>query len=1018
MNLDIIEFLGKASDSLEKFINELVATWRKGDRRRVFLVGFIFLFIFCASQQSELKSLNIPGVKDIPQFLPQIWVNILWILVALLFIGVIYESVKPPLPSVPEPTEFKKSAAIKGLRSFTEQDREIFQQLQRGCILQECLAEINRDRFRFGILFGESGCGKTSFIQARLIPQLAETDSKVQGIYVHFSERDPLVTIRQAFVEKLPLFPEDINQLDFLSLLSQGVEAASKPLVLIFDQFEQFFVHFKRKEDRKFFIQALANWYQHPQAPQVKILVSIRQDFYAYLVEIQKAFGDSYSLSPQEVIELEKFSVEEATNVIEVIARTTEGLEIDRAFTQRVAEQELASGEDGLISPVDLQLLAWIINGQKAAELRAFNEQAFQKLGGIEGLLTKFLERALQTRIEKNQREATIKVLRSLTDAERRVRAGILTFEEIQHKLPDLATDLLQETINWLKADGVRLITPIEREGIIGYELAHEKMIPALLKLADRELTAADKANQLLERRVNEWLSNNCDYYYLLRWRELRSIQKQQPYLKWGRNRQHKQKLINQSNHHFQLRFSIAIGLFVVIGLSWLGTNYYLSTPTGQIQQTRWELNRISKLVDSDEAAAKVAIAVAKDDDLKRARTIVKNQIENPKYKAEALKAIGKLKQSPEVIPLLKDALTSAKQIENPEDKAEALRAITAAIGQLDQLPKGMTLLKETLTSVKLIDNPQYKSWALRAIAEAYGELNQPQEGIKLLQAALITAQRIDDSPFSPSSKAEALRAIALSIGKLNQPEEGIKLLQAALITAQGIDDSRYKVEVLMAIAQAYGELNQPEEEIELLKDAFTTAQGIDNSSDKAEALREIAEAYGELNQPQKGITLLQEALTTAQRIDDSPFSPFLPSPKAQALRAIAQVYGKLNQPEEGIKLLTDALTTARGIDDSHDKAQALSAIARGIGELNQPQEGIKLLRDALTTAQGIDSSRYKAQALIAIAETQAEFANWGDARRVSNKITIQDEKAMSLAQVLTIWAEKQHPELAPLIND
>lgn len=70
-------------------------------------------------------------------------------------------------------------------------------------------------------------------------------------------------------------------------------------------------------------------------------------------------------------------------------------------------------------------------------------------------------------------------------------------------------------------------------------------------------------------------MSNNCDSRYLLRWRELRAIQKQQPYLKWGINRQHKQKLITQSNHHFQLQFSIAIGLFVVIGLSWLGTNYY-----------------------------------------------------------------------------------------------------------------------------------------------------------------------------------------------------------------------------------------------------------------------------------------------------------------------------------------------------------------------------------------------------------------------------------------------------------
>ncbi len=540
--MDFIEIIGKATDSIGKFLDDLVAAWRQGDRRKVLLAGFVVLFLFAVSQQGWFTS--IPVLEKIPPFLSPNWIIIFWILVGLLFVGVIYESIKPPPPPPLEPTEFKESTAIKGLRSFTEQDREIFKQLQRDRVLQECLAEINRDKFRFGILFGESGCGKTSFIQAGLIPQLNQAESKVQGIYVRFSERDPLVTIRQAFVEKLPLIPEDLNQLDFLPLLSQGVEAASKPLVLVFDQFEQFFVHFKRKEDRQFFIQALANWYQNPQL-QVKILVSIRKDFYAYLLEIQKAFGTSYVLSPQEAIELEKFSPEEATNVIEVIANTTEGLTIDRAFTQQIASQELASGEDGLISPVDLQLLAWIINGQKAAELRAFNEKAFQKLGGVEGLLTKFLERSLQTLITENQRQATMKVLRSLTDAERRVRAGTLTFEEIRQKIPDISCQNLQEAINWLQADGVRLITPVERSGVIGYELAHEKMIPALLKLVDRELPEADKANQLLERRVNEWLSNSCDAYYLLRWRELRLIDKQKPYLKWGINRQYKEKFIS-----------------------------------------------------------------------------------------------------------------------------------------------------------------------------------------------------------------------------------------------------------------------------------------------------------------------------------------------------------------------------------------------------------------------------------------------------------------------------------------
>ena len=317
-----------------------------------------------------------------------------------------------------------------------------------------------------------------------------------------------------------------------------------------------------------------------------------------------------------------------------------------------------------MISPVDLQLLAWIINGQKAAELRAFNEKAFQKLGGIEGLLTKFLERSLQARITENERQATIKVLRSLTDSERRVRAGILTFEEIQQKLPDISAKILRETINWLQADGVRLITPVERSGVIGYELAHEKMIPALLKLVDRELPEADKANQLLERRVNEWLSNNCDSYYLLRWRELQLIQKQKPYLKWGINRRHKQKLIYSSKRRFKRLLVRIIGLLVVIGFFWLGTVSYLATPQGEIQQVRWGLNRFSKIVENDDATGKIPISMAKDGNFQRAQEIIDNKIDGSSYKVSALtaiaEAIGQLKQPQEASKLLQQALASA----------------------------------------------------------------------------------------------------------------------------------------------------------------------------------------------------------------------------------------------------------------------------------------------------------------------------------------------------------------------
>ena len=105
---------------------------------------------------------------------------------------------------------------------------------------------------------------------------------------------------------------------------------------------------------------------------------------------------------------------------------------------------------------------------------------------------------------------------------------------------------------------------------------------------------------------------------------------------------------------------------------------------------------------------------------------------------------------------------------------------------------------------------------------------------------------------------------------------------------------------------------------------------------------------------------------------------------------------------------MTEVLISVDQIGFSHRKSKDLVAIAEAIGELNQSQEGMNLLEKALTSANQIDDSSYKASALSAIAKTHAQFGNWGEARKVSMKITIQDEKAKSLAQVLTIWNEKK----------
>jgi hypothetical protein len=207
-------------------------------------------------------------------------------------------------------------------------------------------------------------------------------------------------------------------------------------------------------------------------------------------------------------------------------------LDFDRSFVEEMTKQELAQRDDGLISPVDLQILAWVIHGQKTEAKAGFNKTAFQKMGGIEGLLENFLARALAVITPETRRQTALKVLLALIDLDNNVRAGVLSLEQIREKLAGtVTTEEISECVTWLAQSNVRLITPAQRNGQASYELAHERLIPAVRRMAGQALSQADQANQLLERRVNEWLGNECAGRYLLRWQELRLLDRQKPYL-------------------------------------------------------------------------------------------------------------------------------------------------------------------------------------------------------------------------------------------------------------------------------------------------------------------------------------------------------------------------------------------------------------------------------------------------------------------------------------------------------
>ncbi|SRR6266498_220802 len=424
------ESIKKRVEDLTGIVDWVAEIWHsKNWVRRLLLLDVLLFSAFNPYFPTVLKL--IPGWFIPNRYDLHFWAAVGLFFVIALVIGIQAKSVKP----APPPPD--KRSPIKGLLAFDTGDEEVFARLQRHNELLECVQAITDHNFHFGILSADSGNGKTSFLQAGLAPALRKRDYRC--VYVKFAELDPVVSIRQALDGRLQQnTPPDASLPDLLRSAARSEDKELGPLVLLLDQFEQFFVHQKRKKDREPFIRQLGEWYNGDPATPAKLLISIRSDFQGRLNEVQKVMG--YSLGPRQIFTAERFTPDQAAEIFRVLAESAQ-LECDKVFIEEVTARELAASDDGLISPVDIQIQAWMITRQSTGEERAFTRNAFQKLGGVEGLLERFLTRALDARETPQRRQAVTKALLALTDLERNTRAGALTLDDLRRKLGNAVPD-------------------------------------------------------------------------------------------------------------------------------------------------------------------------------------------------------------------------------------------------------------------------------------------------------------------------------------------------------------------------------------------------------------------------------------------------------------------------------------------------------------------------------------------------------------------------------------------------
>ncbi len=272
-----------------------------------------------------------------------------------------------------------------------------------------CLIErLSRNDHKLTVIHGSSGVGKSSLINAGLVPALEtriigarEPMSVVQKAYrdwVGELERGLTEVLARRHIGRLQveeglqvdrLQVESSNQLSNLPSrnasgeqpsTSQKLQTILEQLrlfsernlltVLIFDQFEEFFFACTDLEERRQFYDFLA---QCLNLPFVKVILSLREDYLHYLLECERYSNlnaiNNNILDRQLRYPLGDLCPEDAKNVICTLAAISQ-FQLEESLIERLV-QDLA-GNSGTVRLIELQVVGAQLQAEKITTLEQY----------------------------------------------------------------------------------------------------------------------------------------------------------------------------------------------------------------------------------------------------------------------------------------------------------------------------------------------------------------------------------------------------------------------------------------------------------------------------------------------------------------------------------------------------------------------------------------------------------------------------------------------------------------------
>ena len=299
------------------------------------------------------------------------------------------------------------------------------------------------------LLFAKTGSGKTSLINAGVRPRLEELNYKTFYIRV---EKDPTKSAREV-LRQARLLPQRVRRRSLDFQLTDTVRRLKRPIVLFFDQFEEFFLYISAKspDNARKFISNVAELYGNYDSG-VHLVFSFREEFFidmdAFREEIPTIFHNDSNLR------LRWLDKTQARDAIAGPAKRAR-FKIEDALIERLL---VDLSENDRIEPARLQIICDTLWRERShGQARLID---YEKLGGATRILDWRLGQDINKHLDDEQLQLLRKLVPQLANAERGTKyvrglseltESLDTNKEYLHKLIDNLKELhlIRETTRY-----------------------------------------------------------------------------------------------------------------------------------------------------------------------------------------------------------------------------------------------------------------------------------------------------------------------------------------------------------------------------------------------------------------------------------------------------------------------------------------------------------------------------------------------------------------------------------------